>query len=139
MKVRRLLKVLVAEDNSINLAVLRVQLERMGCEISVAVDGRAAVSTYMSGPFDLVLMDLELPILSGLDAIKEIRQIKCRGRKTPIIVLSACTLESDQANAFEAGADGYLAKPIRSHAMESLLLSWGPKWYRTAFAKNLAA
>lgn len=133
------MKVLVAEDNAVNAAVLRVLLQRGGCEATYVTDGLSALNSFEEDRYDLVFMDLQLPVMHGFEAIQEMRKLETKGRKTPIIVLSACTLEEDQRLAIEAGADSYLAKPLRSQDVLDVLSKWGPKWYKTACAKNQAA
>ena len=139
MKTKKLMKILVAEDNAVNVAVLRVLLQRGGCEATCVTDGLSALNLFAKDKYDLVFMDLQLPIMDGFEAIREMRKLEKTSRKTPIVVLSACTLAEDQRLALEAGADSYLAKPLRSRDVLEVLSRWGPRWYKTACSKNQAA
>ena len=105
------LAVLVADDHETNRTVIRLILQRLGAAVVCVEDGRQAVSAFAAGAFDVVLMDLQMPVMDGLTAIGEIREHERNtGRtRTPILVVSANAMP---APSHEAGADGYLAKPI---------------------------
>jgi len=139
MKKNKPIRILVAEDNAIIVAVLRVQLDRLGCETTFVGDGLSALNEYVSGEYDIIFMDLQLPVMDGLEAIREMRKVTKGVRRTPIVVLSACTLDADRLVALDAGADHYLSKPIRSHDLTDSLQKWGPKWFQKLLAQYLAA
>jgi len=101
------MKVLIVEDEPAYVDALTVALEREGFEAVAAFDGRAAVRSFVEAPPDLVLLDLMLPELSGLDVLRRIRA----DSMVPVIVLSAKDAESDIVTALELGADDYLTKP----------------------------
>jgi CheY-like chemotaxis protein len=109
------LKVLLAEDNKVNERVERVLLERRGHEVDVAHDGAEAVSRFASARYDLVLMDVQMPGMDGLEATEAIRRREeSMGRaRTPIIALTARAMAGDREECMEAGMDGYLSKPLR--------------------------
>lgn len=112
----RPVRVLVAEDNATGREVLRQLLNIEGIELTFVEDGAQAVDIALRHDFDLILMDLRMPVLNGYDAIRAIRATETRvGRpRTPIVVVSAATSIEDVTACTEAGADAHLAKPIRS-------------------------
>jgi CheY-like chemotaxis protein len=104
----------VVEDNLANQMVVRCLLEPMGVEISIAGDGRQGVDQWNAGSFEAVLMDMQMPVMDGIAATREIRRLEAeqgRGR-TPIVMLTANTTEAHHRLAEEAGCDGVLVKPI---------------------------
>jgi signal transduction histidine kinase/AmiR/NasT family two-component response regulator len=108
------LRVLVADDNEINRKIVAALLEPLGLQLTLVADGREAVDTVASAPFDLVLMDIQMPRLNGVDATREIRaweQKQSLGR-TPILALSANVMSHQVAEYHAAGIDGVVAKPI---------------------------
>lgn len=114
------LRVLAADDNATNRRVISLILEAAGCETVTVEDGHQAVEAWRNGAFDVLLMDLRMPVLNGAEAIRAIREEERRrglGR-TPTLVLSANTSPEDRALTTAAGADGHVAKPIR---VETLL------------------
>jgi two-component system response regulator RegX3 len=98
---------LIIEDEPAYVDALTVALEREGYDVSSATDGRAGVVAFLERPPDIVLLDLMLPELSGLDVLRRIR----KESDVPVIVLSAKDSESDVVTALELGADDYLTKP----------------------------
>jgi len=111
-------KVLVAEDIRTNQQLIRVLLNRFGLDISIAKDGHEAVEKALSEPFDLVIMDIQMPGMDGLEATQRLRQ---KGFKAPIIALTAYATDQAKAQCLEAGCDDYLAKPIETQQLISLL------------------
>ncbi len=101
------MRVLIVEDEPAYVDALTVALEREGYESSAVFDGRSAVVSFINDPPDVVLLDLMLPEMSGLDVLRRIREEST----VPVIVLSAKDAESDIVTALELGADDYLAKP----------------------------
>ncbi len=104
-------KILLVEDNELNRDMLKRRLERRGHEVSIAVDGAEGVELATSVKPDLILMDLNLPILDGWEAT---RQIKANEETSgiPIIALTAHAMAGDQKMAIEAGCDDYDTKPV---------------------------
>lgn len=115
----RPLRVLAADDNPTNRRVIVLMLEAAGCEVTLAQDGSEAVEAWRGGGFDLVLMDLRMPVMDGLSAIRTMRaEESARGLpRTPAVVLSANTSPSDRTASAAAGADAHVGKPIRSEAL----------------------
>ncbi len=107
------LRVLVADDNPVNLRLLSIMLERAGHQVVTVADGRAAVAAVSAESFDLVLMDLQMPNLGGLDAARQIRALKDPAKAAvPIIAVTANALEGEEARCRAAGMTGYLTKPV---------------------------
>ncbi len=128
----RRIPILAAEDNAANQLILRALLEPFDIELTVVGDGREAVEAWAGGAFDLILMDVQMPILNGADATVEIREReRCGGlSRTPIIALTANVM-SHQIEAYaRAGMDGCVSKPIEATALlaaiESALSEEGP-------------
>jgi signal transduction histidine kinase/DNA-binding NarL/FixJ family response regulator len=116
----RALRVLLAEDNVVNQAVGMRFLKTLGCEATLAVDGRAAVALVAARPFDLVLMDMQMPVLDGVDATRAIREIPLPTRPT-IVALTANAYPSDRAMCLAAGMDDFMAKPLRLDDLRALV------------------
>jgi len=111
------LSVLVAEDNEINALLMRSLLTRLGHQAVIATNGEEALESWLAArsagaPYDLVLMDIQMPGLDGIEATKRIRVVEANGRRTPILALTANTLAEDRHACFEAGMDGFLVKPL---------------------------
>jgi two-component system, sensor histidine kinase and response regulator len=111
----RNLRLLLVEDNSVNQKLATRLLEKMGHEVQLAVNGREAVDLAAATQFDLILMDLQMPVMGGLEATQQIREQEARtGRHTPILAMTAHAMKGDKERCFEAGMDGYVSKPIRT-------------------------
>jgi two-component system, sensor histidine kinase and response regulator len=108
------LKILLVEDNHINRQVADHMLKRMGHKVTVAVDGKEAVNLHQKDDFDLILMDVEMPEMDGVEATRIIREKeRGTGRHLPIIALTAHAMTGQKEAFLAAGMDGYLAKPIK--------------------------
>jgi CheY-like chemotaxis protein len=105
-------KVLVCEDNAVNQKVKKYALERLGCETQCAANGREAVDAVRARPFDLILMDCQMPEMDGYEASQAIRQWEGNARRTPIVALTAAAFAEDRERCLAAGMDGHLAKPL---------------------------
>lgn len=108
----RPLRVLAAEDNAANRHVLRVLLEPLSVTLTLVENGREAVEAMAREAFDIVLMDANMPVMDGLDALRAIRAAGGPGAATPIWMLTANVFEEDVARYRNAGADGVVRKPI---------------------------
>ena len=115
------LRVLVAEDNEPNRRVLQVLLAPAGVQLTFAEDGAQACAAAMQQPFDLILMDANMPRMSGVDAVRAIRRLPGAVAQTPIHMLTANAFESDVRAYLAAGADGVLAKPVDVRQLYALL------------------
>ncbi len=113
------LKVLLAEDNPVNQKVAVRMLEKAGHSVHVAEDGVQAVAAWRDGRFDLILMDVMMPNLDGIEATEQIRREEAaRGGHIPIIALTANAMQGDREKCLAAGMDSYLAKPIRFDTLQ---------------------
>jgi CheY-like chemotaxis protein len=112
------LRVLLAEDNLVNQKFAIRGLVGAGHKVTVASNGRQAVDLWGSDGFDLVLMDIQMPELDGLDATREIRGRETgTGRRIPIIAMTANAMTGDREMCMDAGMDGYVAKPVKKDAL----------------------
>ncbi len=118
----RRLRVLLAEDNPINQQVAVRMLHRLGHDVEVAHNGQEAVDRVESEPFDIVLMDLQMPAMDGLDATREIRRRLAPDRQPRIVALTANAMQADRQRCLEAGMDDYIAKPFRLETLRDTLL-----------------
>lgn len=110
----RTLKILLAEDHDINRQVVGLMLEGLDVDLTMAADGREAVARFSPGDFDLVLMDMQMPRMGGLEAIAQIRRAEreAGAAATPIVMLTANALPEHETAGRTAGADAFLTKPI---------------------------
>jgi CheY-like chemotaxis protein len=107
------MRLLVVDDDKVMRQLFSVVLQRAGFEVDFAEDGLMAVEMWEKGEYDLVLMDVQMPRLNGLDATIAIREREqAKGLHTPIVAVTAYALQKDEAECLAAGMDAYLAKPI---------------------------
>ena len=108
------LHILVAEDNLVNQKLITKLLEKVGHTVTLSSDGKSEVDLFIQNNFDLILMDIQMPILDGIEATKEIRLIENNGirTRTPIIALTAHALQGDREKYISLDMDDYIAKPI---------------------------
>ncbi len=119
------LRVLLAEDHPVNRKVATRLLERAGIEVVPATNGIEAVETFARGAFDFVLMDVQMPLMDGLEAAAEIRRRELPGAKrTPLIALTANAMQGDRERCIAAGMDDYLPKPFNASDLEQTLGRW---------------
>jgi signal transduction histidine kinase len=118
---RRALRVLVADDNEINLMVAGGLLSAEGAEVVTVGDGDDAVQAVRDGAFDLVLLDLQMPRMSGLDAARAIRALPGAAARTRVLALTAETVGEATAACLDAGLDGVLLKPVRGADVRRVL------------------
>ncbi len=120
--------ILLAEDNAVNVKVVRRMLNRTGCTVDVADNGMTALSKIHTNHYDLVLMDVMMPVCDGLEATRQIRSFeKSRGcSRLPIVALTANGLSGDRELCLDAGMDDYLTKPFTAVHLRSILYKWLP-------------
>jgi len=119
---RASLRILIAEDNAINRAVVTGILEKQGHVLVHAANGRKAIAALTSESFDLVLMDLQMPEMDGLEATRRIREMeKPTSRHTPIIAMTAHAMTGDREVCLASGMDDYISKPIRKEDLLEVL------------------
>ncbi|MFE8070460.1 7TM diverse intracellular signaling domain-containing protein [Marinobacteraceae bacterium S3BR75-40.1] len=114
-------RILVVEDDMGNRLVLRKQLEKLGFDTEGACDGQEAIDTACREPFDLILMDCQMPIMDGITATREIRLRSTLNHKTPIVAVTANATHGYQERCLEAGMSGFKVKPLRMADLKALL------------------
>ena len=115
------LRILLAEDNPMNRKILDLLLGRMGYHPDFAVDGTEAINAINAKPYDVILMDIQMPKMDGLEATKLIRKELPPERQPKIIALTAHAFEDDRLQCIEAGMDDYLTKPINRNLLAQAL------------------
>ncbi len=118
-------RVLLVEDNAVNQKVAVRLLERMGCSVRIADNGAEAVKAYSENPFDLVLMDLQMPVMDGLTATRHIRDLEGTGKQTPIVALTANAMTGQLERCMEVGMNAFLTKPIELTRLRETLERYG--------------
>jgi two-component system, sensor histidine kinase and response regulator len=114
-------RVLLVEDNEVNQQVARRFLERLGCTVAVVSDGRAGVDAWSRGSFDLILMDVQMPVMDGLAATREIRRLSGDRARTPIVALTASAMTGELERCLSAGMDALLTKPLEESRLRAVL------------------
>jgi len=119
----RQLKILLAEDNRMNQKVAVKMLSKLGHTLTIANNGKEAVDAFQAGTYDLILMDVQMPVMDGIAATVEIRQSESsnNNEKTPIIALTASAMKGDRERFLSAGMDGYLSKPFKKDELISTI------------------
>ncbi len=118
-------RILVVEDNPVNQEVALMLLESMGITVSVADNGQVAVERVQREPFDLVFMDVQMPVMDGLEATAAIRRLPDR-QSLPILAMTANAFSEDRQQCLDAGMNDHIAKPIELTKLQDLLLKWLP-------------
>lgn len=113
--------ILVAEDNITNQELIKIILEKSNIKVTIAKNGKEAVELFSKNRFDLILMDLQMPVLSGFDATKKIREID---KQIPIVALTASNLIEDREKANEVLMDDFLIKPIDTEILYNVLIKY---------------
>ncbi len=122
-------RILLAEDNTTNQKVAVGVLRKLGLDAEIAVNGAEALRAIVSKPFDLVLMDVQMPVMDGLEATRRIRGLTAwaRQQRTPIIAMTAHAQQSDRELCLAAGMDDFISKPISVQALSEVLQRWLPQ------------
>jgi two-component system sensor histidine kinase/response regulator len=130
---RQRLRILVAEDNPVNQEVAATILRRRGHDVDLVGDGRAAVNAVAAERYDVVLMDIQMPLMDGLEATEAIRATE-RGRELPIIALTAHAQRGERERCLSRGMSGYLTKPFKAHELFAIIEGWADDLAPTASA-----
>jgi CheY-like chemotaxis protein len=123
---KRKIRILVVEDNPVNQKVAQVMLRKMGLRADVVADGQEAVKTLRMIPYDLVLMDCQMPEMDGFEATRSIRQegSKALNPHIPIIAMTAATMQGDRKKCIQAGMNDFIAKPVQQRELAEILARW---------------
>ncbi|MCF7936410.1 MAG: response regulator [Synergistales bacterium] len=123
-------RILVAEDNSTNQKVLASMLDRQGRSADIVPDGGEALKALQAAPYDLVILDVQMPVMDGLETAREIRRrgiAASRGdARIPVIAMTAYALQGDRRRCLDAGMDDYIAKPVIPRDLARMLEKWLP-------------
>ena len=117
-------RVLVVEDNAVNQSVAAKMLERIGCQVSIAGDGRKALDMVSRFQYDLVFMDCQMPEMDGYEATAHIRKEEKGFSHIPIVAMTAHAMKGDRERCLQAGMDDYLTKPLRDKDLQRALEHW---------------
>lgn len=120
------LRMLVVDDNEINRKLNTILLHQWGIAVDEAADGVAAVEACGRQHFDLILMDVHMPAMDGIEATRRIRMLQEGGKLTPVVALTANALSGDRERYLAAGMDDYLEKPLTEEALRKTIAKWCP-------------
>jgi CheY-like chemotaxis protein/HPt (histidine-containing phosphotransfer) domain-containing protein len=124
---RHPMRILVVEDSTINQKLAVGMLSKFGYVADLASNGADAVEMARRNPYDLVFMDLQMPVMDGLEATRRIHAALPAGQRPRIVAMTANALPSDRQRCIDAGMDDYIAKPILPAAVQALLEKWAPQ------------
>jgi CheY-like chemotaxis protein len=122
------LRLLVVEDNAINMRLIQATLTRLGHKFDPAPDGAVAVEKFKNNTYDAILMDIMMPVMDGIEATIEIRKIEqsrldAPGQRIKIVAITANAFEDDRTRFFDAGMDYYINKPVEIEELRRILNS----------------
>lgn len=117
-------KVLVAEDNVVNQRVAQKMLTKVGIDADIVFDGEAAIEAASNRQYDLIMMDIEMPVVDGIEATRVIQAGNGPNKKTPILALTASVLDDDRKRILAAGMQGFVGKPVRLNQLTQELDRW---------------
>ena len=117
------IRILLAEDNPVNVKLMKILLRNLGCTFDTVPDGQAACNALKKNIYDVVLMDVHMPVMNGLDATNTIR--KEINNQVPIIALTAAAMQEEKAKCYEMGMDDIVLKPVKVEVLKEKLSKWG--------------
>ncbi len=124
----------MVEDNAVNRRVGQLMLQKAGFELDLVADGSEAVEAHRIQPYDLILMDCQMPVMDGFEASRLIRKMK--GAAQPIIIaVTANALVGERERCLKAGMDDYLPKPFMAEQLIALVEKWSSKWLQKRVGK----
>jgi CheY-like chemotaxis protein len=118
-------RILVVDDNRLNQVVLEALLKKDGHNVVLVSNGAQAVEAVKAGGYDLVLMDMQMPVMNGVDSTLAIRRLAGSVRDIPIVALTANAMSEDVERCYNAGMNDHLAKPVDRELLRHALLVWG--------------
>lgn len=116
--------ILVAEDNPVNQTLIQKILVKLGHEVTIAENGKEALSAFVNGSYDLIFMDIQMPVMDGFEATARIRDLEDRDHRIPIVAVTAHALKGDRDKCLQMGMDDYLSKPIDRNELHKILRVW---------------
>lgn len=120
-------KILLVEDNVVNQKVARGFLSKLGLKTDLACDGLEAIHCFKEHEYDLILMDMQMPMMDGLASTRQIRELELSsGRRTPIVAMTANAMKEDYEACLQSGMDDFISKPILKEALLRILEKWIP-------------
>lgn len=125
-----ILNILVVEDNDLNAKFASAILKRLNFNVDVAINGKISVEKFLENNYDIILMDIQMPVMNGLEATAEIRKLEQRmdvEHHIPIIAITAFAFEHDKQNCLNAGMDDYLTKPYRPKDLIDIIKVYFPE------------
>ncbi|WP_104041210.1 ATP-binding protein [Vibrio hyugaensis] len=123
--------ILMVEDTAVNQKVVRIMLEKLGMQVSVAEHGEEALELCQANHFDLILMDCQMPVMDGFIATENIRQMSEWGKQVPIIALSANVIKEDQKRCFDVGMNEFVSKPVTKERLQQIFEQHLPQELQT--------
>lgn len=119
-------RVLLVEDNAVNQMVAVAMLKKLGLSPDTASNGSEALETLVTRHYDLILMDIEMPEMDGIEAVRRIRSLPVENpnRTTPVIALTARAMRADREECLAAGMDDYVSKPVRPDTLKKTVERW---------------
>jgi CheY-like chemotaxis protein len=115
------LRILLAEDNLVNQRVAMTMLGKMGHRITLATNGRQALEQWRQSDYDLILMDVQMPEMTGLQATMQIRREEAVGARVPIVAMTASAMNEERDRCLAAGMDDFISKPVSYKVIEQMI------------------
>ena len=117
-------RILLAEDNAINALLTRTLLEADGCYVEVVEDGSLAVEAVRNNQYDMILMDMRMPNMDGLEATRKIRALSEEAKQIPIVALTANAFDDDRNACFDAGMSDFMTEPVSAEELQQMAITW---------------
>jgi two-component system sensor histidine kinase/response regulator len=122
------IRVLLVEDNLVNQKVAQALLERLGCSVDIAMNGKEALALLDAEDYSMVFMDCQMPVMDGYDATRTIRATeKKQGTRIPIVAMTASAMQGDREKCLDVGMDDYITKPVKKEFLRTALERWAGK------------
>lgn len=128
------LRVLYAEDKEVNQKIISIMLQNAGCKVDIAENGQVAIEKVQNSVYDIILMDIQMPVMDGITATRELR--KKFSNLPPIIGVSANALKADAQHYIDQGLDDYLSKPVKASVLYQIITDWIQAEKKDRFTSN---